>query len=828
MSDNNNQNTKKSHNRPYSHNNNRYRGNYRRSYHQHNNHQRPQSTRSTKSSISEPDHDGKSTCICCLHKLDTFVTYQCMHFVCLPCATKMRILLEKFDCPVCRQVSNEVICDKENLTFERADEEKAKLCDSFKLDAKKIPGGLCYKQDGIKNEFDALLEHKCDICNEKFDSFELLSKHIQSQHKRFYCDLCVEYVKLFSFERKHYNREELASHRRKGDRDDTSFKGHPNCDFCDKRFFDRDELYRHFRRDHYYCHFCDADGYEEYYPDYSKLRNHFLKYHFLCELDQCAPKNIHETREYVVFRNEIDLQAHLKEKHARSKNDLKSLSKINIEFNYGAPRDRTRGAGRGHAGERVVDDQRNRNQRGSSLRELYQNYEGTSESQILNEENLVIAQPSPQQTPPVPDTPPPLAPVVEEQIQQVQEQSTWRNLIAQGRAPKINKEAEFPALSDVSSLASIGQSNNKSSGAWGTKLAKPKVEVVKFNDKKKGQPEHPQQIPKSNKKDKNVPEISSNFVDLKNLLNDFEREEKSAIQSHNETFEPIKGKKTDLNENELAQGKLNAKKSKKKSEKKEENLKEEVKSSAQPTPRFPSLNGIESPTIETKVQVTPPPPGFSAVAKSNLVADNYKKSPLYEDLNRILNNKLIDLFDKDQFEKFKKLSIEFRNSIIDSDIYLSRSRDLIPIKNYKQFFILLQEMIVLLPNILKQNELYEAYMRQVRKLNLDSPLKIPEKDIKLVKCNECEQILQDNFELRLHKAEYHKPETSEINNNTSVLKKNEPQIQTEDFPPLASGTTVRNTFSDLPSFHAPPSIFNNPNESLSLVNKKKYKPRYLE
>lgn len=37
------------------------------------------------------------------------------------------------------------------------------------------------------------------------------------------------------------------------------------CEFCDRRYLDRDELFRHLRREHYYCHFCDADGLNHYY-----------------------------------------------------------------------------------------------------------------------------------------------------------------------------------------------------------------------------------------------------------------------------------------------------------------------------------------------------------------------------------------------------------------------------------------------------------------------------------------------------------------------------------------------------------------------------------
>ena len=206
------------------------------------------------------------------------------------------------------------------------------------------PNSNIYFEDiSIQNEYDEILENKCDICPDEnpssFSTFDELDLHIRKIHKRFYCDLCIEHLKLFSFERKHYSREDLAFHKRNGDKNDYSFKGHPLCEYCDQRFFDRDELYKHYRKEHFFCNFCDHDGHEEYYNDYGQLRQHFLKAHFLCELDDCS-KNAAVTHEYVVFRSELDFQAHKKQKHAKTKTDSKNFAKLNIEFNVSRDRDR--------------------------------------------------------------------------------------------------------------------------------------------------------------------------------------------------------------------------------------------------------------------------------------------------------------------------------------------------------------------------------------------------------------------------------------------------------------------------------------------------------
>ena len=64
---------------------------------------------------------------------------------------------------------------------------------------------------------------------------------------------------IFPSERKYYTADSLTTHMLTGDVDDTSHKGHPSCYFCKVNYLDFDELAKHLRKDHYYCHFCEAD-----------------------------------------------------------------------------------------------------------------------------------------------------------------------------------------------------------------------------------------------------------------------------------------------------------------------------------------------------------------------------------------------------------------------------------------------------------------------------------------------------------------------------------------------------------------------------------------
>lgn len=77
--------------------------------------------------------------------------------------------------------------------------------------------------------------------------------------------MLVSYFQIFPAERRYYTKQELNRHRRIGDVDDRSHRGHPLCEFCDIRYVDRDELYRHLRKEHLFCHICDSEGIQQFY-----------------------------------------------------------------------------------------------------------------------------------------------------------------------------------------------------------------------------------------------------------------------------------------------------------------------------------------------------------------------------------------------------------------------------------------------------------------------------------------------------------------------------------------------------------------------------------
>lgn len=91
---------------------------------------------------------------------------------------------------------------------------------------------------------------------------------------------------------------------------------------------DADELYRHLRKEHLYCHLCDADGRNLYYASHPALAHHFRTDHYLCEEGECAGQHL-----TAVFRSEIDLKGMLQYLQQKSKSK-RLLLFIKVHSNY--------------------------------------------------------------------------------------------------------------------------------------------------------------------------------------------------------------------------------------------------------------------------------------------------------------------------------------------------------------------------------------------------------------------------------------------------------------------------------------------------------------
>ncbi|KAJ0177098.1 hypothetical protein K1T71_007107 [Dendrolimus kikuchii] len=268
----------------------------------------------------------ENTCVVCFKNVLYYSIGECDHPVCFECSTRMRVLCLQNECPICRQDLSRVVFTESIQPYK----ELRNRVFNDRLFERQFKIGFC--TDEIKQAYEWLLENRCKLCEKihPFRTFTMLSDHMRKVHERYYCDLCVKHLKIFTNERKCYTRQELAHHRRKGDVDDTSHRGHPLCEFCEERFMDADELYRHLRKEHLYCHLCDADGRNLYYASHSALAHHFRSDHYLCEEGECAGQHL-----TAVFRSEIDLKAHKATVHGRglARGAARQARTLELQFN---------------------------------------------------------------------------------------------------------------------------------------------------------------------------------------------------------------------------------------------------------------------------------------------------------------------------------------------------------------------------------------------------------------------------------------------------------------------------------------------------------------
>ncbi|MEE6497953.1 hypothetical protein FKM82_002941 [Ascaphus truei] len=267
-------------------------------------------------------------CVLCCQELEVFAVGKCDHPICFRCSTKMRVLCEQRYCAVCREELDKVVFLKKIALFSSIDTHKLQHEKKYDI----------YFSDGtVFSQYRCLLQHECTKCPElrPFHTFVDLEQHMRKQHELFCCKLCVKHLKNFTYERTWYTRKDLARHRIHGDPEDTSHRGHPLCKFCDERYLDNDELLKHLRRDHYFCHFCDTEGAQEYYSDYDFLREHFRESHYLCEEGRCSTEQFTHA-----FRTEIDYKAHKTTCHSKNRAEARQNRQIDLQFNYASRHNR--------------------------------------------------------------------------------------------------------------------------------------------------------------------------------------------------------------------------------------------------------------------------------------------------------------------------------------------------------------------------------------------------------------------------------------------------------------------------------------------------------
>ncbi|WKX92968.1 hypothetical protein Q1695_010750 [Nippostrongylus brasiliensis] len=250
-------------------------------------------------------------CTICCKTSDIFGLGSCRHPICIECAIRIRVLSNCTQCPVCR-----ANMDTLWITFVNAGLETIELSfPSFDHhDEKRF--GIRFENKDVVARYEKYLAHVCKLCRSsngerlEFPTFVALRHHMSSAHELTYCHICTDNIILFSRERKTYTRDALQRHIRSGDRDDSSLKGHPSCLFCDQRFFDEEFRYRHLRKEHFFCQFCETEGkhMNVFFEGHAELVSHYKEHHFLCDFEECKTMGI-------AFSNQMDLKLHQSKEH---------------------------------------------------------------------------------------------------------------------------------------------------------------------------------------------------------------------------------------------------------------------------------------------------------------------------------------------------------------------------------------------------------------------------------------------------------------------------------------------------------------------------------
>ncbi|XP_037941884.1 E3 ubiquitin-protein ligase HEL2-like [Teleopsis dalmanni] len=243
-------------------------------------------------------------CFICHKPINIYAIGECNHPTCYVCSARLRVLCGDMTCPVCKTYLPKVMFTHARLPFEQLE---AKRWRDYSYN-QQYNIGFCGKN--IEREFFCLSEHGCPKCDVlPFTNFVQLEKHLYHRHKLFFCDICVRYVKTFTQNRLFYTSSNLKLHCSEGESASGEPCGHPFCKFCRKRFLDKEELYKHMKCIHYYCHFCENGNL--FYFSYSELEKHFRKHHFVCQIGVCA------NRQYInAFRSEVEYSWHLAREHA--------------------------------------------------------------------------------------------------------------------------------------------------------------------------------------------------------------------------------------------------------------------------------------------------------------------------------------------------------------------------------------------------------------------------------------------------------------------------------------------------------------------------------
>ncbi len=208
-----------------------------------------------------------------------------------------------------------------------------------------------------------------------------------------------------------------------------------------------------------------------------------------------------------------------------------------------------------------------------------------------------------------------------------------------------------------------------------------------------------------------------------------------------------------------------------------QDLKKYLKSHPPPPTPPPSTSLLHSehdfppPGFNPPTSTISKPPGFNNSPPQSTTPtslSSYIKPDDYDKRNQLLSTKLANLFgiyNEEEFTSFKEFSLQFQQSRVTGKEYLAKCTKILDFQtDLADFYDLVQEMIVLLPDAQKQHELYTAFAKVVEtsdKAKANRPTGRAKLANRLVECRFCEQYFL-NSELNLHQSAYHKKEAAAL------------------------------------------------------------------
>ncbi|KAJ1957283.1 hypothetical protein EC988_000909 [Linderina pennispora] len=299
--------------------------------HSHSKHVANDSGKSEDKGDSEDEDDDEDVCFICADPVEFYAIGECDHRTCYLCNLRLRALFKSKACPYCKTDSEQVIYTRNAETpyaelsthsFPYHDE---KL--SIKFDSKDA-----YDKAMYALQFNCP-QRRCHYVDQT--GWQGLKDHARQQHSLMFCDLCLKNKMSFAHEHKLFTKSQLRTHNSRGD--SSGFPGHPMCEFCRTSFYDNDQLFDHCRKKHEQCFICvqSGAGRQVYFKNYQTLEDHFNTDHFPCRQQTCID------RKFVVFGNELDLQAHELETHGSrivGQRARREARQVNINIHYSTNR----------------------------------------------------------------------------------------------------------------------------------------------------------------------------------------------------------------------------------------------------------------------------------------------------------------------------------------------------------------------------------------------------------------------------------------------------------------------------------------------------------